>query len=238
MNLGRITFPSNSHFFVNLTTLSFWDAEEQIHARQALTTEPSSPLVGDVTIFVYTLPPFFQLYVFPFYIWTTPTYTDIKRVKKNHLRCCVCCWGSLFPPARVSTAPQPHRKQPSLRFLSWWQQSTHLLRLPRFRSLEVFSFCVHFWMAVHATIYFSFSASNLFLCCLLFYKEMYKTSVHGFFRQPSLLSCRPMCVTGQDWGYWGFNPGPCACSKCSPLNHVLGIYIFCFETGSVLELLM
>lgn len=56
------------------------------------------------------------------------------------------------------------------------------------------SFCVYFWMAVHATIYFSFSASNLFLCCLLFYKEMYKTSGHGFFRQPSLRSCRSVCV--------------------------------------------
>lgn len=91
-------------------------------------------------------------------------------------------------------------------------------------------FCVHFWMAVHATIYFSFSASNLFLCCLLFYRKcrrllaMVSSGLSSSVLSP-LLQVH-VCKTCWNWGYWGLNPGPCARSKCSPLNHILGIFFF------------
>lgn len=57
-----------------LTTLSSWDTEEQTQARRA----PTTPVLLCCYNFHLTLSHhFFQLCIFPFYIWTTPTYTDI-----------------------------------------------------------------------------------------------------------------------------------------------------------------
>lgn len=105
--------------------------------------------------------------------------------------------------------------------------TVYSLRLPRFRSLEVFSFCVHFWMAVHATIYFSFSASNLSSILQGNVENFWPWLLRGFPHQPSLLSCRSMCVrpvgTG-DTGDWTL--GLVHVASVPPLNHVLGIFFF------------
>lgn len=148
---------------------------------------------------------------------------------------------SSHSPARISTTPQPRIKQPSSRFL-WWRRSAHCA-CPASVPWKYFPFVfISEWQFTQQFI-FPLALQTCFSVVFYFTRKcrkllaMVSSGLSSSALSP-LLQVH-VCKTCWDWGYWGLNPGPCACNKCSPLNHVPGIFFFfCFETGSVLELLM
>lgn len=174
---------------------------------------------------------------------TTPTYTDIERSLEKSSPLLYLLLGVSLPTVRISTAPQPRLEQPSLCFLSWWWWSTHC-PCPISVPWKYFPFVfISEWQFMQQFI-FPLALQTCFSVVFYFTRKCRKLLPWFPWLGLSSSALSPLlqvhvCKTGRDWGYWGLNPGPCACSKCSPTEPCpRHIFFFYFETGSVLELLM